>query len=110
MSRTAAATTKSRKAAPVVVERIRKPAAEAMADRGRMTIGAAFIRDVKDGVQRDWGKQLALAVAMGLGTRKVLEKLDGPELREKLAAALKTAKKGSIPASVSPDGEVLTVH
>jgi len=91
----------------------RLPAAEAMANRGRLTIGEAYVRDVIAGVQRDWNKQFAHALALGLGTRAKLSKLDPKELRAQLATALQALKKNKsaeIPASITVDGEVLTVH
>ncbi len=107
-----ATTSKSRKPAPIV-ERVRLPAAEAMANRTRLTLGAAYERDVIAGVQRDWGKQLAHAIALGLGTRAKLSKMDPKELRTKLAeklVQLKKTKGAEIPAAITVDGEVLTVH
>jgi hypothetical protein len=79
------------------VEKTRLPAAEQMAKRTRVSFGAAFIRDVIAGVQRDTAKQLALAVAIGLGTAGKLKQLAPETLRERLGAKLQTMKPEDLP-------------
>jgi hypothetical protein len=96
-------------AKPGTTERVRPKAADAMANRGRLTFGEAYVRDVIAGVQRDFGKQLAHAVAIGLDTRAALKKLEGPVLREKLGAALKKLPKTKQVWSATPEGEVIAM-
>lgn len=100
-------TARAAKAKPEVRERPK--AADAMAGRGRMTFGEAYIRDVIAGVQRDFSKQLSHAVALGIDSKAKLAKLEGTELRDKLAAKLKKLPKAQQVWSATPEGEVIAM-
>lgn len=93
----AAATT-----AETVPAKVRLPAAEQMARRHRVSFGAAFIRDVLAGTQRDVSKQVHLAVALGMGVEQDLKLLDAAELIKQLAAKIQEvqAAGGELPKNV----------
>lgn len=93
----AAATT-----AETVAAKVRLPAAEQMARRHRVSFGAAFIRDVLAGTQRDVTKQVHLAVALNMGTEQDLMQVAPADLIKQLAAKIQEvqAAGGELPKNV----------
>lgn len=89
-------------AANQTAAKVRLPAAEQMARRHRVSFGAAFIRDVLAGTQRDVSKQVHLAVALGMGTEQDMSQVAPADLIKQLATKIQEvqAAGGELPKNV----------
>lgn len=73
---------------PAKTETTRLPAKEQMAKRGRVSFGAAFIRDCKAGTQKDASKVLLFAIALGVDKAYKLKQLKSETVAEKVKTKL----------------------
>lgn len=75
----------------------RIPAREAMQQRTRVTFGKAYLRDLVAGVQRDFGKHLSLAVALGVASQAKARKMKPETLTAKLIEAVQQTPEKDLP-------------
>lgn len=80
---------------------IRRPARELMAERKRLTIGAAYVSGVIGGFQRDTEKMVRHAAALKIGKISELRKLSVDTLRTKLATKIESTPADQMPTSIA---------